>query len=214
MKKNEWNEHYSKDKSLLLYPDENLVRLVSHELKRYSPEQHIRAIDIGCGSGRHVHLLNKYDINSVIASDYSFNALNVCRDTGVDNTVNCDNRYLPFKNSLFDIAVAWGSLHYSEKDQITVMLDEIKRVMKQNGVLFTTLRRDNDTYLKRGSHLGGDTWITDLADLHGATVSFFSEDEIISIFKSFNEFRYGWMARSIVGNPDKIVSHWIISARK
>jgi len=214
MKKSEWNSHYKKNKSVLSYPDENLVRLVAREIKNLGGGSRLNAIDIGCGSGRHMALLEESGITGVYGSDYSFNALNICRDAGFPLVINCDNKYLPFREETFDIAVAWGSLHYSSKEDMRLMLGEIKRIMKSGGSLFATLRRDNDTYLRTGKHLGNNTWRTGLDDLTGTVASFFNEDELKDIFSIFKNFSYGWMERTIIGDTDKVISHWIISANK
>lgn len=210
----DWNTHYKKDKSVLSYPDENLVRLVSTELKKYSNPYTLRAIDIGCGSGRHIAFLKNVGICEVYGSDNSFNALEICRDVDPDHLINCDNSSLPFRDEYFNISVAWGSLHYSVKSEIEPMVTEIKRITKTGGAVFATLRRDNDTYLKTGKHLGNNTWQTGLDDLTGTIVSFYSEDELKKIFSGFSELKYGWMERTIIGDTSKVISHWIISARK
>jgi len=214
MKKNEWNSHYKKNKSVLSYPDENLVRLLAREVKNSERVNKLKAIDIGCGSGRHMALLEDSGIAEIYGSDYSLNALNICRDAGYPLVINCDNKALPFMKNTFDITVAWGSLHYSSKGDMRLMLDEVKRIMKQGGSLFATLRRDNDTYLKTGIDLGNNTWRTGLDDLTGTVVSFFSEDELKDIFSIFESFSYGWMERTIIGDTGKVISHWIISAKK
>ncbi len=214
MKKNEWNSHYKKNKSVLSYPDENLVRLIAGEVKKTESEKKINAIDIGCGSGRHMALLEDSGITEVYGSDYSLNALGICRDAGFPLVINCDNKNLPFRENTFDIAVAWGSLHYSPKDEMRSMLAEVHRIINHGGSLFATLRSDNDTYLKTGTHLGNNTWRTGLDDLTGTVVSFFNEDELKDIFSIFTKFSYGWMERTIIGDTKKIISHWIISAKK
>jgi len=214
MLKSEWNSHYIKNKSVLSYPDENLVRLIAVEVKKHGNEKILNSIDIGCGSGRHLSLLEHSGIRNVYGSDYSLNAMKICKDAGYRLLANCDNKNLPFKAESFDIAVAWGSLHYSNKNETMLMLDEIRRIVKPGGVLFATLRRDNDTYLKTGTHLGNNTWRTGLDDLTGTVVSFFSEDELKDIFSQFSDFSYGWMERTIIGDTSKVISHWVISARK
>lgn len=214
MLKNKWNIHYKKNKSVLSYPDENLVRLVAAEMEKRKNPHDISAVDIGCGSGRHMALLKESGIADVYGTDYSLNALNICRDAGFPFVINCDNRNLPFSDETFDIAVAWGSLHYTTKDEMRAMLEEVRRIMKSGGSLFATLRRDNDTYLKTGKHLGNNIWQTGLDDLTGTVVSFFSENELKEIFSIFSSFSYGWMERTIIGDTGKVISHWIISAVK
>ena len=213
MKKKDWESHYRKNKSVLFYPDENLVRLVAGFMREHSDHE-LKAVDVGCGSGRHISLLENSGIISVYGTDYSMNALYICRNSGFSLMVNCNNDLLPFRDGTFDLAVAWGSLHYSSKDGMKKMLAEVKRIVRKGGYLFATLRRDNDTFLKTGTHLGNNTWRTGLDDLTGTTVSFFTEDELKNIFSIFKNFSYGWMERTVIGDTSKVISHWIISAKK
>ncbi|HQO39482.1 MAG TPA: class I SAM-dependent methyltransferase [Spirochaetota bacterium] len=213
MESREWDIHYTRGKSALTYPDENLVRLLGHELTSRKATG-LRALDTGCGSGRHLFLLENRGMEFSAGTDYSLNALEICRASGQKLLVNCDNRALPFRDSSFDIVIAWGSLHYSLKDETRAMASELLRITAPGGVLFATLRRDNDTYLRTGEHLGNNVWRTKLDDLEGSTVSFYSEDEVKLIFSGFGELKYGFMERSIVGDRSKVISHWVISARR
>lgn len=209
----EWNRHYTRDKASLLYPDENLVRLLSHELKARGREN-LRILDNGCGSGRHLFLLREQGIDFAAGSDYSLNALDICRNAGETLLVNCDNRALAFRNSCFDIIIAWGSLHYSVKDDTRKMISELFRILSPGGVILATLRRDNDTYLRTGQHMGANQWRTKLSDLDGSVVSFYSEDEVRDLFKESGGLKIGSMERSIVGDTSKVISHWVVSAAK
>jgi SAM-dependent methyltransferase len=212
--KTDWNKHYKKDKSVLSYPDENLVRLVMKELQRYQSFEELQAIDIGCGSGRHIAFMQHAGVKHVYGTDNSYNALDICRNLNPEQLINCDNRDIPLQNDLFDISIAWGSLHYSTKPEIIPMISEVRRITKPGGSFFATLRSDKDTYLKTGKHLGNNTWQTGLDDLTGTTVSFYNEDELKKLFSGFSELNYGWMERTIIGDTSKVISHWIISARK
>lgn len=213
MNSSEWNLHYTRDRSSLTYPDENLVRLLSHELNERRGTG-LRVLDSGCGSGRHLFMLRRSGIEFATGSDYSLNALAICKNAGEKLLVNCDNRQLPFKDSTFDIIIAWGSLHYSVKDETRNMVNELFRILSPDGSILATLRRDNDTYLRTGEHLGNNQWCTKLGDLEGSIVSFYSEDEVRRLFGDTDTLKLGFMERSIVGDTSKVISHWVISAKK
>jgi ubiquinone/menaquinone biosynthesis C-methylase UbiE len=208
----QWDDHYSRKKSVLQYPDENLVRM----LKSYiSPgEKEMTAIDLGCGSGRHIALLIELGITNTAGMDYSMNAMEICRMIGPARLVLGDNSAIPVKSDMFDIAVTWGSLHYSAKESLGPMLNEMRRIIKKGGRLFGTLRSSGDSYMKRGRHLGNDTWITDLNDIKKSIVSFYSEEELRSALSIFSRFEYGIMERSRIGDTGKIISHWFFWAEK
>lgn len=209
-----WDDHYKKEKSILAYPDENLVRLLQSEIIRKFNPVDLTAADLGCGTGRHLKLLGDLGFNYFFGMDSSFNALRTCSSIGdfilIQNTIES----IPFKDESVDVAIAWGSLHYNYKNKVTEMLNEIHRILKPDGRLFATLRADKDTFLKKGKYLFDNTWQTDLNDLSGSIVSFFNETEIGSYFGMFSRISYGAMERSLMGDTSKIVAHWIISAEK
>ena len=209
----DWNSHYSKSKSDLSYPDENLVRLLAVKFPDIENREKLKVLDIGCGSGRHLMLLKNYGFKNFYGTDYSLNALSLSNEYFSSSLINCDNKNLPFADNSFDIAIAWGSLHYSDKKDFEIMLGETRRVLKKEGNLFATLRNERDSYLKTGTHLGEGTWRTGLDDLSGTTVSFFREDELKKYFSTFRECSYGWMERTIIGDTSKVISHWVISAK-
>lgn len=215
MKKNikPWESHYKKSKSILIYPDENLVRLLKGFLDK-KRKTDIRAIDIGCGTGRHMNLLDDFGVKSIIGVDNSINALSTVKKLYEFPVVQGENFRLPVKDKSFDIAVSWGSLHYCRKDSVHEQVKEIRRALKTRGMLFGTLRSDRDTYLKRGKQLPDGSWITNLKDLKEQIVSFYNEKELLSVLKEFNKIEYGIIERTMIGDMNKLLSHWIFRAEK
>lgn len=211
MEAQSWERHYTRSRSELLYPDENLVRLLNKSIRDPGT---LTALDLGCGSGRHLKLLSEIGVPRIIGLDASHGALVLSGKIGPALLVQGDNRRLPLKDGAADIIVAWGSLHYNVKSDLAPMLAEISRVLKDGGHLFATLRSSRDTYLKRGRHLGNDTWVTDLNDISGSTASFYNESEIRKELCVFSEYEYGLIERTLMGDISSLISHWIIHARK
>lgn len=208
-----WEHHYTRDRSVLRYPDENLVRMLAPLLKG-SDAGTLSAIDLGCGTGRHVGLLIEMGLECRAGFDTSFNALSLCARLYDAPFVQADARAIPLKSGTIDIVVAWGSLHYTVKEDLAPMLAEVRRVLAAGGTLLGTLRNSRDTYLKKGRHLGNDVWRTGLDDIESSTVAFYSEDELCAALSPFASFRYGFMERSPLGQPDSIISHWYFQAVK
>lgn len=208
-----WDFHYTRSKSVLSYPDENLVRLLSGFLADRD-RQRLRAIDTGCGTGRHLKLLSELGIGFSAGLDNSFNALSAIKNDNNQSLVQGDNISLPFRDETFDIAVSWGSLHYCKKDRLMPQIMEIYRIIKPGGVFFGTLRCDRDTYLKRGEHLGDGTWITSLNDLKDQVVSFYNESELKKALGIFKNPEYGLIERTLIGDMNSVISHWIFRAEK
>lgn len=208
----QWQLHYTKKESELNYPDENLVRLIAGCVNFF--EHDVSAVDLGCGSGRHLKLLRDFGIKNIIGIDNSENALKLPYSKEFKNLILADNKAIPLQSESLDIAVAWGSLHYNHKNELPIMIDEIYRILKKNGRLFATLRSSRDTMLRNGTLLENNVWQTSLTDISGAIVSFFDEKELAPYFRQFKTMQYGLIERSILGYRERIVSHWIIQAVK
>ena len=205
-----WNEHYTREKSKLNYPDENLVRMLSKEIRENRFLQNGKALDLGCGSGRHLKLLNDFEFGTVIGTDLSPQALKICDGT----LMVCNNMNLPIKNESIDLIIAWGSLHYNYKSETPQMIAEILRVLKKSGVFLGTLRCSKDTFLKKGTNLGNDVWQTSLTDIEGTISAFYDENEIKALFSGFEVAEIGLSERTIVGDLGKLISHWVIRGVK
>jgi len=201
-----WERHYTRERSVLLHPDENLVRMLAPYTKGRDIGG-IRALDLGCGTGRHVNLMIGMGINRPLGLDTSLNALSLCADLYDAPFVQADARAIPLKSGTIDIVVAWGSLHYAPKEDLEAMLAEVRRILGKGGRLFGTLRNSRDSYLKKGLHLGNDVWRTGPGDIESSTVAFYSEDELGAALSRFSSFRYGFMERSPLGRPDLVISH-------
>jgi SAM-dependent methyltransferase len=207
----EWNNHYKRDRSHLSFPDENLVRLLSRAIREESIRLPARALDLGCGSGRHIRLLKDQGLD-VTASDVSLEGLRSAARFS-SRLVLCENRLLPFRDKAFDLVVAWGSLHYGLKDDTRTMILETGRILKPGGILMATLRSERDTALKGGKDLGNNQWVTDLEDIQGSTVSLFSREEGEGLLEEFFHPEIG-LAERIPPGQEKRISHWIINARR
>ncbi len=212
-KSERWDAHYRRDRSALAYPDENLVRLASAFLKGRDAAA-LTALDLGCGSGRHIATLLEMGVGTAVGVDYSFEALAGCAARFPGMLVRGDNTALPFRDGCADLVVTWGSLHYSDKKAMAAMMKEVRRVLKTGGWHVGTLRSARDTHLKRGKHLGDNVWVTDLADLKTSVVSFYDEEELGKALSIYGDSAYGIMERTLPGDMGRLISHWYFRAVK
>lgn len=211
---NQWENHYTRDRSVLSYPDENLVRLVRKTLLNDSSIVDETALDLGCGTGRHLALLRECGFNRILGFDRSHNALEHCAMYDFAGRVCADNSSIPLRDETVACLIAWGSLHYAPDLECAAMISEISRVLRPGGHLFATLRTTRDTYLRRGRHIGHNTWETELSDLAGQVVSFFDYEDVLSLFSGYSSVAVGLMERTPMGDISKIISHWIIDATR
>lgn len=195
-----WDEHYKRDKSRLLYPDENLVRILS------GVEAKGEALDHGAGSGRHSVLLKRFGYK-VTACDYSKESLEIIKS--IDPEINCvsiDSDSVPFSDSSFNMIVSWGVLHYNTLQSANTIIGELKRVLKKGGYIAGTVRAAQDTHLsvKNGS-IG-------LNDLKGGQVVLYTKEMLDSLLSIFSEVKIGYMERTPLGKLEDRICHWMFRA--
>lgn len=208
-----WDKHYTRDKSILIYPDENLVRMLKPYIEAKNKTQ-LRALDLGCGTGRHIKLSMELGVADVLGIDTSHNALKISGSMYSIPVIEGNATNIPVKDRSCDIVISWGSLHYTTKENLPVMIKEIYRILKKGGRLFGTLRTQRDTCLKSGIQAGNNTWITDSKDIENSVVSFYNEKELAGMLEKFSSSSYGLMERSAIGNLEKIISHYFFWAEK
>jgi SAM-dependent methyltransferase len=211
-----WNNHYQKDKSIQKYPDENLVRLIpdlnsfSQTISDADSAQHTRALDLGCGSGRHFGLLHEKGYSEICGLDISENSVQICSrlysfaktDLLVLPSGNAPSPlHLPFKDDFFSIVILWGVLHYNQENIRSQMLAEVRRIVQPGGLVIGTVRSDKDTHFKKNP------------DINDAQIFFFSESEVRDMLSGFfTEIELGYAERSPVGRLEERVAHWIFRA--
>ncbi|MBN2436112.1 MAG: class I SAM-dependent methyltransferase [Spirochaetes bacterium] len=204
-----WNKHYGRERSLLGYPDENLVRLIT-SYKNSNDIDHKLAIDIGAGSGRHVKLLKDFGFKNIFATDITEKATLINSNIAVP-AIRCNTSKSPFKDNSFDLAICWGSLHYDTQAGVTMQISEIERILKPGGQLFGTFRKADDNYLVREKKLSDNCWLISVNDLESCPVTFADENYLKILFKNFSFFEFGYMQRTRL-NDSKIISHYFFKA--
>jgi SAM-dependent methyltransferase len=196
-----WDNHYNREKSRLAFPDENLVRILSRILPGGS------ALDHGAGSGRHSVLLKSFGFN-VSACDYSFKSIQAIRELIPEaNTNLITTLELPYDDSIFDLVVSWGVLHYNSLEDASKIVSEIKRILKPGGYFVGTVRSSQDTHLKANQGVIG------MEDLSGAKVKLYSLDDVKLLLQDFISKEFGYMERTPIGKLEERICHWIFQAK-
>lgn len=199
-----WDSHYKKQKSRQIWPDENLVRI----LKPLTPGS---ALDLGCGSGRHLRLLLDLGYSPVFGLDTSAQAIQLCKKA--EPKAQCQkldtisgNKVDIFKfnpDIMLDLIVAWGVLHYNSPDLQLNMIQQLYDHLKPGGTFTGTFRSDKDTHYRENS------------DINSAPIYLFNEAQVKEILsKNFENIKLGYLERGPIGNHHKKVCHWIFVCTK
>jgi SAM-dependent methyltransferase len=111
-----------------------IMEVLEHYIKS-SEIKNFNILDAGCGTGGTTLLLKEF--GKVYGIDYSINALNFCKQRGVNNIVNCTLLDLPFAQESFDIITILDSLEHIKDD--VGALNQLSYVLKKRGILIITV---------------------------------------------------------------------------
>lgn len=102
-------------------------------------------LDLGCGIGADTLYLIEKGFN-VLSCDFSTEALN-----NIKNTIkNSKTMYLdmidkfPFEDESFSLIIADLSLHYFDNETTIHIMNEVRRILKKNGILLSRVASVND----------------------------------------------------------------------
>ncbi len=172
-----WNEiHTSYERNDIIYDD--WLEMFQNEIERCNTP----VIDLGCGSGNDTLYLIERG-KKVISCDYSFNAIeNIKKNFPEVHGTECFDmtKGLPFEDNYTDIIISDLSLHYFTEKTTFRIIDEIKRVLKPEGMFIFRVNSVKDVNHGAGEGKEIERHLFETAD--GRYKRFFDLDDIESFF--------------------------------
>lgn len=143
-----------KDITNYMSPAENLIRSI--KLGNIAPKSAAsKALDFGCGDGRHSEYLLKMGYN-VLATDVSEEAVHGAKRRlkpyGNNEIILMDeNAKIDCQDAVFDLIISWETMHWlGSKELFLFYLDEFRRVSKKDCYIIITMPTETH-YLKNDS---------------------------------------------------------------
>lgn len=151
-------------KNQLLYPDERVVSFLARRFPDIEKNSKRHAIDIGCGSGRHVKLMLDYGFNSwgidytdrstaLVQSEFSGHPL-------FRGAILGDFRDYVFPQS-FHAVIAWGVLFLTPPSEMVKNLRAMARLLTEDGALFVNFRTRENFHFGMGREIEPGCFILD-----------------------------------------------------
>ena len=144
-----------------LDPEPDVVALLP-ELKARGVR---RALDLGCGVGRHALVLAEQGL-AVDAIDGSPTGLKVAREAAEARGLSLGLRQgsadeLPFEDGSFDFVLSWNVIHHGTLGDVGRRLAEIWRVMKPGALYQGTMLPTRNSNYGKGRAVAPDTFVID-----------------------------------------------------
>jgi SAM-dependent methyltransferase len=140
-----FNELHSEKRFLPEYPSEEVIKWRWRSLKDKT-----KILIIGSGGGRHVVYFAQqgFDVTAIDVSEVGIEATQKKIDelelkatllSGIEaNNLHC------FKNNSFDAVLSFSVLYYLKMDEFILSLDEVSRVLKNQGSFLFNMRTKDD----------------------------------------------------------------------
>ena len=143
-------------------------------------------IDLGCGvtGNNTLYLLEKG--KNVISCDFSPSALNEISKINGSKTMLFDMLdKIPFEDNYTDLIISDLSLHYFKNEDTIRIINEIRRILKDNGYLFFRLNSTNSSEYKKLINNNEKEIEHHLYFANNMEKRFFDEEDINYFFKDF-----------------------------
>ena len=102
--------------------------------KYYKDKKDIKLLEVGCGTGINLQLLNKFGVAYGI--DISDDAINYCKIRGIRNIKKFDVMKIKFNANKFDVVASLGVFYHTNVSDDVKAFKEIYRVLKTRGRFF------------------------------------------------------------------------------
>lgn len=157
----DWEKSYLNKDNFIFYPHEEIVRFISKYIKKriglhnFKPidqnKSKPKILDIGCGIGRHVKLINEFnldaygfDLSSEAIKVAKYNFINLDLKDLSERVIVADIRNLPYKNNFFNYMISHGVLDSMNYDIALEGIMELHKKINDNGLIYLDLISTND----------------------------------------------------------------------
>jgi len=197
-------------------PDDFIVEF-SLKLKQRRARE---ILDVGCGAGRNTVFLAREGFK-VVGLDISRTAVKLASKRADDeNVMNCmfvagSFLDLPFSDAHFDAAFSSYGIENVPLSGIKKALSEMKRAVRDLGLVLVTLHSTRHWRFGKGSQTGPNTFLT-YDTIKGKqfrfVTYFFREEDARRLFQKLNLKIL--LIREVVRITDKQRAHWIVVSEK
>jgi len=201
------------------YPAEPLIRFIAKNFYHRRRNQ-INILEIGCGPGPNIWYFAREGFNAY-GIDISETAINKAKTRMKTEGLTAELYVgsimkLPFNNDLFDCVVDNECLYCNTLFDTEVIMQEIKRVIKDNGLFFSRTLGD-DMYVGKTQTKVGRLEYKDISDgpIAGKGLArLMDKTGISSLYGGFFTVRSIDKLEYTIDNSSVKVSEWIIISQK
>jgi SAM-dependent methyltransferase len=184
---NIWDKIYSDDSAFFGEDPSDFAQKCYSYFKKYGAK---RILELGCGHGRDTIFFasNGFDVHAIDASKVAIENIN---QKLRQKNISLDLRHfkarqtLPYDSSYFD--AVYSHMFYNMRftdEELGFLFKESHRVLKNNGLLYFSVRSDKDVLYNKGKKIDNDIY-----EINGFQIRFFTKRQIQSFLENYFEIK-------------------------
>ena len=182
-----WDNVYSNDSAFFGEEPSDFAQKCYSFFKRYDVKS---LLELGCGQGRDTIFFasNGFDVHAIDASKVAIENIN---QKIRQKNISLDLRHfkvrqsLPYDNSYFD--AVYSHMFYNMRftdEELGFLFKESNRVLKNNGLLYFSVRNDKDVSYNKGKKI--DNYVY---EINGFQIRFFTTRQIQLFLENYFEIK-------------------------
>ncbi len=202
------------------YPSEDLIRFTAKNFYKSNNRNAIKILEVGCGVGANLWYLSRegfsvYGIDgSEIAVKKAIHRLNEEFLEWSGNVIQGDILNIPYQNNFFDAVIDSEAIYANNFDNAKKIYNEIHRVLKPGGKLFTKHFANGCWGDKTGESVGYNSWIVEEGPMKGKGFTRFATEEDMKVMlEKFLIQEFEIISRSLEERK-RFIKEWVVIAQK
>jgi len=168
-----------------LRPDADVANLI----ERLRPQGGVRALDLGCGVGRHALAFARAGFETH-AMDLSEAGLAELKKSAQSDGLTIETHLapmtaLPFADDSFDFVLSFNVIYHGDPSIVRTAIAEISRVLKPGGIYQGTMLSKRNANYGMGREVAPDTFVLDGDDDKDHPHFYCSAAELVALFDRF-----------------------------
>lgn len=200
------------------YPFTDVVAFMLGNFPDKAQRKNISVLDLGCGGGAHLIFLKEegFDAYGIDGNTDSVNRANenmAANGYSDDRAKEAIFENMPFEADTFDVVIDRAAITCNKAEDIPTIIQEIKRVLKPNGVLYSMMLDALMAKNSGGKHLGKGDYSNFSGRLEGAGfLHFTTPNDVQQLFSTLNIIRIEREIKMVESpiNEAGITNGWVI----
>lgn len=183
-----WNSRWATPdgRAEWLKPDQDVVDLSAELLSAGNTR---RALDLGCGVGRHaLHFARLgFETSAIDMAEAGLSEVSAsAADAGMKiETAAAPMTSLPFPDGHFDYVLAFNVIYHGDGPIVRQAISEIRRVLKPGGMYQGTMLSKRNVNYGKGTEIAPNTFVVDGHDDKDHPHFYCSAAELVELFDGF-----------------------------